>query len=574
MLLFLASVQAAELSGTVYTTGGMPLSGVTIFAYDLRGRYTTATSRNGGVWNLRDLPPGSWRLRMYPEDSTNAPNSVERYYPDSWDFCGAERISVGPDDTVTGLDVVLPDGGMVTGQILDEVGTPVEDAIVVCAGESERVQQTGSVARTDSQGRFTVVGLDSEPGVSEPYWCAVYKEGYPDQYLGPSYNDSAAELFDVKVNDLVDIGPWSLLPGIRVEGDVLGPDGPVSQGSVFVYASSQVLGVPVDANGHYVADGLPPGDVVAWAQVEGFGTTYYPDADRPSERVPVPDEGQVYTGLDIQVPVESALNLQLRGDGPLDQISVLLYNSDFTVGRGDGVDANGQVRIGGLHPGVYTLQIYGEDAGYISDFARDESGANLQIQVDGETTLGLDLVPGVRFSGDIRDENDLPIYGVQVVARSLDGLITKVTSTDYEGHWDIGGAPAGDYRLNVSYSAVCPEDPGWVGQWWEGVYSEDLSTILSAATGDRLDHLDFQLPGDNDHDDMGDLWEADNGLDPHRNDAEEDPDQDGFSNLEEWRMGTDPTGGDALGGNCGCTQGSAWFFPLLIGPALLRRRRV
>ena len=39
---------------------------------------------------------------------------------------------------------------------------------------------------------------------------------------------------------------------------------------------------------------------------------------------------------------------------------------------------------------------------------------------------------------------------------------------------------------------------------------------------------------------MSDLWELENGLDPLVKDAEEDPDGDSYSNLDEFLMGTNP----------------------------------
>ena len=45
---------------------------------------------------------------------------------------------------------------------------------------------------------------------------------------------------------------------------------------------------------------------------------------------------------------------------------------------------------------------------------------------------------------------------------------------------------------------------------------------------------------DSDGDGVPDEWEIENGLDPNRNDASEDPDGDGISNLDEYLGGTDP----------------------------------
>jgi len=52
---------------------------------------------------------------------------------------------------------------------------------------------------------------------------------------------------------------------------------------------------------------------------------------------------------------------------------------------------------------------------------------------------------------------------------------------------------------------------------------------------------------DNDNDGMDDDWEQLNSLDKTRNDAAEDPDNDGLSNLEEFRKGTNPQKADTDG---------------------------
>ena len=45
---------------------------------------------------------------------------------------------------------------------------------------------------------------------------------------------------------------------------------------------------------------------------------------------------------------------------------------------------------------------------------------------------------------------------------------------------------------------------------------------------------------DDDNDKMPDYWEELNSLNPFMNDANEDPDEDGFNNLIEYKRGTNP----------------------------------
>ena len=572
MILLLPTAFAATLSGTVTGADGSPLAGVDIVAYDARLNYAAARTTTDGGFTITNVPAGRYRLRALPSDSDP---HVDRFLPDTWDFCAADVFTVASADAVDALDFGLPRGGEITGRLLGGDGAPVPEAQVLAIGASERSALVSRLGTVDADGAFSIVGLDGEPDALEPYLVYVGATGWPRQYLGPSYTDDDAGEVLVSPGGSTPLGDRTLLDGITVTGTVAGPDGPVPSGTVYVFSSSQVISVDIEADGTYVADGLPPGNVVSWASADGLATTYYPNADRPGESLSAPDEGQVLDGADLRLPRENTLTVQILGEGDRSDVSVLLYNDTLSVGRGAPVEEDGTVTIDALHPGTYSLFVYGADVGSTDDFVRDTSGAVRDIVVDGATTLDVEMPAGAGFSGTVRDDAGAPVYGAYVYSTTADGENTEVAVTDAEGVYTLGGLPGGIYTLRASYAHYCDNDPGFVTVYWPDALQPDDALVTTLAVGEGRADVDFVLFQDGDHDAMGDAWEAEHGLDPERDDAGEDPDGDGYVNVEEWVLGSDPTGpavgpGAVCGSGCGAGAGGAlvWMVPLLA-----RRRR-
>jgi MYXO-CTERM domain-containing protein len=133
--------------------------------------------------------------------------------------------------------------------------------------------------------------------------------------------------------------------------------------------------------------------------------------------------------------------------------------------------------------------------------------------------------------------------------------------------------PAGTYTVEAAFSPLCPDDVSYVPTYWPGQFNGDWAQTFEADPGAPVTGLDLVLALDLDQDGMADTWETRRGLEPWRNDASEDPDQDEYINHTEFLLDTDPLEPLPDAG-CGCRGGAAGALLLpLVGLAGLRRRR-
>ncbi len=566
--------QAGQLSGVVRTEQGEILTGVGLYAYDLRLGYTGVNSDHEGAFRFDDLPTGLYRLRAVPADGVN---QVERYWPDAWSFCEGELLEVSEDGELADVDFSLPQGALLSGQLLDSAGAPISGAELTVEGAGLSTTGLARQGSSDEDGSFQVAGLDVPESETGAYTCGVEVEGWPDQYHSGVYDDEDAQNLSLPAQGSQDLGSWQLLDGVGAQGTIQGPEGGVENANVHIYGGGQVISVISEQDGVYEGWAVPPGQVLVWSSAEGHGTTYYPDADRPESYLESEGEGTLLRDVDLQLPAEATLSGRLVGDGLLDGITVLLYNSTNTVGRGALVDEDGSFIIDALHGGDYTLYVYGADEGWLDDYVRDSDGSEavFSLEHEADNQVGdIVLAAGAVVEGQVTDEQGDPVYGAYVYAVSVQDEVYEVVSADSEGNYTLAGLTTGSWQLYARYAHYCLQDPGYVTVYWQDQVYDLRAEAVQLVQGESL-QADFVLPGDDDHDEMGDSWEQSYGLDTGRDDAAEDPDGDGYTNLEEYRLGTDPTQVYDDGEGCGCRRNSRALvgLPLLVLPGWLRKRR-
>ena len=544
---------AHNVSGTV-KQNGTGLNNVAVYLFDENQRYTETRSDSDGNFVFPDLSDGVVRIFAVPDIESNA---IPTFYPNSMLYCDADRLHIS-SDTVVEFPLESGTELQVTLFVDDE---PLESALL-------KVTPDGAWTRggfSDENGIVWIGGLPAEASVT----IEVEGDSIPTQWITNTddneytfgYDEREAswvEPFDINDTDI------QINPGITVGGLVHNGPMPIPNANLSVYSNSQIRSTQSDVDGIYVVKGLPPGDVLSWMSADGYANTYSPSDDRPVYFEPILSEGTVYDLLDIDAPLESTISITLldaNSEEPIQGASILLYNDTKTVGRGEPVNESGTATVVGLHAGQYTATVFAENDGYYNGDVEDALGEAIWIDVGEEEDTEVTVYWEAREQALISVMNDLgnPISDVLLILQHVDSDDYDRQYTDDDGMGLMYGLQDGDWELVLAYSPVCPNDMGYI------IPNLDPITIPQSET------LEVILLRDDDQDGMPTAWEEEWGLDPYRNDAEEDPDGDGLTNLQEYTFGSEPTESNSTT-ECGC-KGSKSAILLLPAVGWVGRRR-
>lgn len=375
------------VSGKVVDERGKPIAKARVTAHDGMWDFGTDKSRDAaitddsGAFKVGPLAAGTHSLRA--TDGEHAPTS-------------SSPITVS-GQAVSGIEIVMQQGGVIAGTVVDKAKQPVAFATVRIAGKGGNPwEQTARQATTDKAGAFELRGLSrTQMQIRAESDTAASAISDVDLSAKASVTDLVLVL-DVtgmiKGRVVDEIG--RAVPEVQVNAfpDLL--SGGSSEGLALAGLSSATT----DGDGVFTVHGLPDGAYRLWAarsstnmwQEWGQHGTSAKTGD-VDVKITLPAPGGLkgslsITGADKSVPTTASVQIGQQAPTPVN---------------------DGTFEMNEVSPGTYDVMIRGPE---FSEYIRRD----VKIEPGKTTDLGtIELVRGRRLTGKVVDKSG-PVAGAKV----------------------------------------------------------------------------------------------------------------------------------------------------------------
>lgn len=505
----------SHITGTVRAqSSGDLLASTQVRAYRFDGASWypafSALSDASGVYDLKGLPASVYRVGF--SDSRWPRQYMDQYYDMQPGIDSATPVSVGVGVTVSAVDAWMYETSHISGTVTNEAGSPLPGMYVQLLQQQPPYWWTTVGTRvTDSAGGYDFDGLSG----------GVYRIQYQD--LSGSH---ASEYWDDKF-DLGSADSITLTPGVSVGGvnAVLGLAGRIT-GTVRDAAGATLANMRVygyrkadsswslyssamsDAGGSYALAGLPPGDYRVFFQDSQWPmrylAEYYDDAlaERDALTLSVTAGGTV-GGVDAVLAAVAHITGTVTdvGGAPIPGVSVSAFrlsDGQWINVAGSSTDSSGHYDLTGFGGGEYRVGFaQGLASPYFSEYYDDQpdlASATSLFLADGEVRSGVDaqLARSAHITGRVTDEAGSAVYAV-VNAYRWDGSDWAAVGVSWvapAGTYDIGGLPAGIYRIRF---AADPIYPVYVDEYYDNQPTLDAADNITVTEGATVSGIDAQL---------------------------------------------------------------------------------
>jgi hypothetical protein len=511
----------AVVQGRILGDLGEPLAGARVVLLRHGVNVRTASADANGTYSLEGIPDGRYTLR-----ATNA-GYVALEYGQRKSIEMGRTLQLRGDETLRGIEFVLPRGNAATGTVLDEHGQPVEGAVIRALQlrfVSDRLVAKAVPGvrerRTDDRGQYRLFGLLPGAYLVTASIDAAVSSGERGKSHGyaPSYYPGSANIGDawpVHVDVGRDVYDAHIVlapsPAFRVSGTVLDSHGKGLKGLMLLTTSRRSGGVAteprtVPVNGVFVFNNVPPGDYVLQATAAGGSAD---PSEFAAEYFRVRD-GDV--SLTLRTSPGTEMNGDVRVDGgarDVSTFSILPVSADFdrapiagqqfvTINEGGGrlafLGLHGPVRfvLSGAPAGWYlkSVSINGTDATDAPyDFTfKNKWPADARILVSAS---------GATIRGRVVDDRSAQVSEYTVVVFAADparrfahSRFTKFARPSQDDSFEVSGLPPGEYRV----AAVRSLDTAvGAGDWHDPGMLDTVSAEAQRVTVTEREVLDLTL---------------------------------------------------------------------------------
>jgi hypothetical protein len=491
-----ATAGSSALEGTVANAQtGEPVRKAEVTAIWSGGRNTdnsghdpqTAYTDLSGHFSISGLASGKYRLRV------EANRFAAQSYGESRSGGRGKDIEVAAGQRLSGLDFRLMPCGVITGEVHDESGDPVEGAMVQAIPIGRmRGFQGGNQAQTNDLGQYRLYNLTPgqyvvQVSVSRPESAhegadeAYVPLFYPGVTDPASASTIAADAGSETQGIDVDVRP---VHAVRVAGRVINESSARSTqnayvilmpavadprkraGAIAMLAASRYAANVSTAGGDFEITGVPAGSYWATANVQDDQRQY-------QGRVLVQVGDADVRG--VTIPVSAGVNLagRVRVDPqrPLDfskmAVAAIPTDSGFMGGQGTEVRPDGSFVLENLPAGNYRITVSGyPEECYVKSVSLgggDVLETGLTIDSGGQSGQ-LDIVltaGGSAITGTVlKDQKpaSATVFLVPDPPRRERQDLYSIKRTQADGSFSILGIPPGDFKL----FAFEDPDPGLV----------------------------------------------------------------------------------------------------------------
>jgi hypothetical protein len=480
-----------SISGHVFQSDGTtPIADARVYA---QGDYDSGYAYTGddGSFTIRPLRSDSYQVRV------TASGYITTYYGGVYSATYSPPITViDPQDTPN-IDFTLDTGGSIAGYVYQPDGlTPVSEASLKASvsGENYSYSQEADV-RAD--GSYSISLL-----VPGNYRVEVRSSGFINEYYDGVYNSAEAALVPVILSHTTSNIDFTLDTGGSISGYVYQSDGqtPIRDASVSAYLQLADYYYyskgKTDPTGRYNITSLPPGNYAVRVEPPDYLdylTEYYAGAHDLESAALVPVLNHQNTP-DINFTLETGGSIsghiyQADGVTPIPYAYVIVSPFDKSAARVYSAE-DGSYTISNLKPGDYHL--YVSSPGFISEYYsgayRIDRASEVPVTLGNEAS-GIDftLDKGGSISGHIYQADGSTLFSNEVDVHIFSTSGEKSDSTvSTDGSYTLEGLPTGMYRVSV-------QAEGYPGQYYNGVFTKNLTSLVSVIAPLEITGIDFSL---------------------------------------------------------------------------------